>query len=548
MLYYIWWKLGFCRIDPCGRSAKRNPRKKRTILWANRKQTARRAAGRSSPPSLAKEFNRQIKEGEICFANRHSALGNKNERQNAKKVPTVGSLRAENAVGTASEARKTVVSIFDEGTFVETGALIARRFGELPGEGESELAGVVTGYGAVDGKLTCAFLFDATRMKGAVDGRTADKIVSLYDMAKKNGAPVVGVFDSVGANIFEGVSALAAYGRILSAVAGASGVIPQIALISGKCIGTLSAVAATFDIALLHDGASLYVTDPALTGEKDGQAPILSAVCDPESAAARIRSLISFLPPCAGCGISVFGCSDDLNRRLAPTLPADADGILAAIADGGRLLPVSNAGSLLCSFAEIGGVRCGIVLSDKNQNEGRIDAFSARIAARFVDFCDAFSLPVVTLVDSAGLAASGENERAPFSSDLARLALAYAGAGVPCVTVILGRAIGAAFALLGSRSLGADVAYAVEGSEIGALPADAAVAFAFEDALAKGKTKEELRREWMNMIASPVAAAATGEIDDVIPASELRCRVASALLMLSAKGTVDAPARAIRPF
>ncbi|MBO6019709.1 MAG: hypothetical protein J6P88_00815, partial [Clostridia bacterium] len=150
--------------------------------------------------------------------------------------------------------------------------------------------------------------------------------------------------------------------------------------------------------------------------------------------------------------------------------------------------------------------------------------------------------------DSAGLAVSAENEKAPFSTDLARLALAYADACVPTVTVILGRAIGASFALLGSRSLGADVAYALEGSEIGALSADAAVAFAFEDALAKGKTKEELRSEWKNMIASPVAAAATGEIDDVIEASELRCRVASALLMLSAKGTVDAPARAIRPL
>ncbi|MBO6020422.1 MAG: hypothetical protein J6P88_04460, partial [Clostridia bacterium] len=268
-------------------------------------------------------------------------MGNKNERQNAEKIPTLGTLREKSAAGAASDARKTVVSIFDEGTFVETGTLIARRFGEMPGEGDSELAGVVTGYGAVDGKLTCAFLFDATRMKGAVDGRTADKIVALYDLAMKNGAPVVGVFDSVGANIFEGVSALAAYGRIFSAVAHASGVIPQIALISGKCVGTLSAIAATFDIALLDEGASLYVTDPALTGEKDGQSPILSAVCDAGSSSSRIRSLISFLPPCAGCGVAVSTCSDDLNRRLGSTLPADAAGILSAIADGGKTIPVS---------------------------------------------------------------------------------------------------------------------------------------------------------------------------------------------------------------
>ena len=463
-------------------------------------------------------------------------------------MTNAASLQAELKAGADSAAYKTVAAIFDEGTFVETGALVTRRFSEIPGQGDAELAGVITGYGAVDGKLTCAFLLDAARCKGAIDGKTADKIVSLYDLAKKNGAPVIGVFDSVGANVFEGVSALAAYGRIISSVASASGTVPQIALISGKCIGTLSAVAAMFDIAILEDGASLYVTDPALTGEKDGQAPVLSAVAEKGKAADLVRTLISFLPPCAGCGVAVSECKDDLNRLLPNALPGDAPSVLASVVDNGRSIPVSASGSLLCSFAEIGGVRCGVVISDASRDGGKIDALSARTAARFVDLCDAFSLPVVTLVDSLGLAVSGENEKAPYSTDLARLAFAYTGASVPKVTVVIGHAIGAAFPLLGSRSTGADVVYAAEGSEIGILSADAAVAFAFETALAEGKTKEELRDEWKQTVASPAAAAATGEIDGVIPASEVRCRVASALLMLSAKGTVDAPYRAIRPL
>ena len=463
-------------------------------------------------------------------------------------MTNAASLQAELKAGADSAAYKTVAAIFDEGTFVETGALVTRRFSEIPGQGDAELAGVITGYGAVDGKLTCAFLLDAARCKGAIDGKTADKIVSLYDLAKKNGAPVIGVFDSVGANVFEGVSALAAYGRIISSVASASGTVPQIALISGKCIGTLSAVAAMFDIAILEDGASLYVTDPALTGEKDGQAPVLSAVAEKGKAADLVRTLISFLPPCAGCGVAVSECKDDLNRLLPNALPGDAPSVLASVVDNGRSIPVSASGSLLCSFAEIGGVRCGVVISDASRDGGKIDALSARTAARFVDLCDAFSLPVVTLVDSLGLAVSGENEKAPYSTDLARLAFAYTGASVPKVTVVIGHAIGAAFPLLGSRSTGADVVYAAEGSEIGILSADAAVAFAFETALAEGKTKEELRDEWKQTVASPAAAAATGEIDGVIPASEVRCRIASALLMLSAKGTVDAPYRAIRPL
>ena len=197
-------------------------------------------------------------------------MGNKKQNVNAG-MANAASLQAELAAGAGSDAYKTVAAIFDEGTFVETGALVTRRFSEVPGQGDAELAGAVTGYGAVDGKLTCAFLLDASRCKGAIDGKTAEKIASLYDLAKKNGAPVVGVFDSVGANVFEGVSALAAYGRIISSVASASGIVPQIALISGKCIGTLSAVAAMFDIAILEEGASLYVTDPSLTGERTGR-------------------------------------------------------------------------------------------------------------------------------------------------------------------------------------------------------------------------------------------------------------------------------------
>ena len=474
-------------------------------------------------------------------------MGNKKQNVNAG-IASAASLQAELAAVSGSDAYKTVAALFDEGTFVETGALVTRRFSEVPGTGDAELAGAITGYGAVDGKLTCSFLLDASRCKGAIDGKTAEKIVSLYDLAKKNGAPVIGVFDSVGANVFEGVSALAAYGRIISSVASASGVVPQIALISGKCIGTLSAVAAMFDIAILEEGASLYVTDPSLTGEKDGQAPVLSAVSEKGKAADLVRTLISFLPPCAGCGVAVSECKDDLNRRLANALPADAASILSSVADNGRSIPVSSSGSLLCSFAEIGGVRCGIVISDTNKDGGKIDALSARTAARFVDLCDAYSLPVVTLVDSLGLAVSGENEKAPYSTDLARLAFAYTGASVPKVTVVIGHAIGAAFPLLGSCSTGADVVYAVDGAEIGILSADAAVAFAFDAALAEGRTKEELRDEWKQTVASPAAAAATGEIDGVIPASEVRCRVASALLMLSAKGTVDAPYRAIRPL
>ncbi len=468
-------------------------------------------------------------------------------------LPSAEELKASLTASATSEARANLRTLFDVDTFVELGAFTKRKFCEYQGlEQDDELEGVICGYGAVDGRLVYAFAQDGARMKGALDENHAKKICALYDLALKNGAPVIGLFDCAGADIFEGAAALAAYGRIMRAVAAASGVIPQLAIVTGNCIGSFAAIAAMFDFVIKTKSANFYVTSPEFAGTAASQAPVASLSADDRSMAViYARNLLGYLPDKAGEGIAIEGTADNLNRMLGNRdFGGDANTAIAAIADNGIFFEVSGeyAPVLTTAFATVGGVKCGFVGTSYTVNEGRLTADAARKAAKFVDFCDAFSIPLVTLVDSMGLAICDENENAPFSADLAKLAMAYAKAVTPKVTVILGHAIGASFALLGSKALGADVTYALDDAEIGALSTEASVAFAWNNLINPDKTREELNAEWRKSLASPVAAASLGEVDDIVSANELRARICSALLMLSAKGTVRPRLHTVNPL
>ncbi|MBO7195887.1 MAG: hypothetical protein J6V80_00980 [Clostridia bacterium] len=462
-------------------------------------------------------------------------------------LPTSSELRDSLIKGGSDEARAQIAMLFDSDTFVEVGAYTKRGFSDfIATEKTNELEGVICGYGAIDGKLVFAFVEDASRMGGAIDERHAKKITDLYSMALNNGAPVIGVFNSNGTDIFEGTAGLAAYGRIMSAVAKASGVIPQIAFVAGNCIGTCAAIASMFDIVVKRDSASLYVSSPALTGEKDAQDAIVSYTGTQEQCAGFIIGLISFLPSNASIGVQCVDLyTDNLNRKLGNLdFGGEALSIISVIADNSVFFELGNdyAPSATTALTTIGGVRCGVVATSYSKNEGRIDASAARKIAKFVSFCDVFSIPVVTIVDSLGLAINKSNERT-FAPELAKLGMAYASSTCPKITIIHGHAIGAAFVLLGSKSLGADLVYATEDSEIGALSAASGVAFAWDKYITEEKTRDELISEWKSSVSSPVNAASSGEIDDIISISEMRARICSALLMLCAKGNASAIAR-----
>ncbi len=483
-------------------------------------------------------------EGEICYkANREFVL-NKYTKPNICGLPTAAELRDALRASEGTAAREQIAMLFDSETFVEIGAYTKRGFSEfLSTEKANEFEGVICGYGAIDGKLVFAFIEDSSRMGGAIDERHAKKICDLYQMALSNGAPVVGIFNSNGADIFEGTSGLAAYGKIMSAATRASGIIPQIAYVSGNCIGTSAAIASMFDIVVKMDGAQLYVTSPVLTGEDNAQDAIVAYTGTEQQCMSYVKSMISYLPSNSSIGVQCSEiCTDNLNRKLGNLdFGGDALTAISVISDNSMFIELNPgfAPALTTALATIGGVKCGIVANSFAKNEGRIDGSAARKAAKFVTLCDSFSIPVVTHVDSLGLSMEKSNE-AIFAPELAKLAMAYAAATCPKVTVIAGHAIGAAFVLLGSKSLGADVVYATEESEIGALAAESGVAFAWDKYISDETTREQLISDWKATVSSPSAAAASGEIDDIIGINEMRARICSALLMLSAKGNFSA--------
>ncbi len=401
-----------------------------------------------------------------------------------------------------TKGRSAMTALFDAGTFVEMGAFIRRRGEDQPYDA------VITGYGSVNGKLAFAFVQDSDRKAGALDEIGADKIEKLYAQAVRVGAPVIGVFDSAGAVVWDGATALSAYGRVMKCVSDASGIIPQIALVSGSCTGMAATIAAMFDLTVA-------------AGE---QATDLTALVTEDPTAA-VRNLVELLPR-NNKDVNAMDPTDDAGRPVAlsngvETL-ADNAALTALYAGIGK--------EVTTALCRMGGETVGLVALN-----GKLTADGARKAARLVSFCDSFSIPVVTTVDSEGVDYEGAD------TAFAKLAKAYVTATTAKVTAVIGKAYGAAFTLMGSHALGADLALALEGSVISVLAPETAVAFALNDKITAEKSRAELEAEWKETYASPVAAAESGDIDDVIPEAELRARIISALYMLAEKadGTPD---------
>lgn len=435
-----------------------------------------------------------------------------------------------------------IAALFDGGTFVEVGAYFKK---------DGEMTGVICGYGAIGGKLVYAFSQDSDRKKGAFDALAAEKIVSLYAMAMKNGAPVVGMFDSAGAVVSDGASAMSAYGKLLRAVSEASGVIPQIAVISGVCAGMAATVAAMFDLCVtVKDKSQLYVNAPFVVGKEIGESESVAenglasiSTADDADAARAVARLVAMLPSNNAEGVVAEEITDDVNRKV------NVDGLsgkalVEAIADMGDVTVIGDAYAreMLTGLCRIGGVTCGVVANDPTEQGGAITVAGARKAAKLISFCDAFSIPVLTLVDSVGVEVSREAENAPLAAELGKLAMAYATASTAKITAVCGKAYGAAFTLMGSKALGADMVYALPTSEISVMSPASAVAFLWNDRITEETTRADLEDEWKATQAAPEAAAADGSIDDVINAVELRQRICAAVYMLMMKAE-GAPVR-----
>ncbi|MBQ9428183.1 MAG: hypothetical protein IJU41_01415 [Clostridia bacterium] len=435
-------------------------------------------------------------------------------------------------------ARQLITSLLDAGSFAEIGAYVKRK------SDENEFEGVLCGYGAIDSRLVFVFAQDIYRMKGAFDAYQAEKICNLYKLALQSGAPVIGVFNSAGALLEEGVDALSAYGRVMKAVSDASGVIPQIAYINGICAGSSAVIAAMFDITVsVKDVGGIYIAPKNVVGKTTAPAEtgLVSKVYENEAGAiAGLRALFGCLPQNNQEGTVCDAASDEVNRAVDLSMTAqdgyDMTAVIAALADNGVFTEVSDhfAKEAVCGFAALGGTVCGVAANQPKDNGGKLTAAAAKKLAKFISLCDAFSIPVVTLADSEGAEYSAENENAPFASELAKLAFAYSTATVPKVTAVIGCAYGSAFTLMGSKSVGADVALALENAKISPLSPARAVAFLCNEKVAD-KDRAKVEADWAAQNATVEAAAAHGEIDDVIEASALRKYLCASLYMLASK-------------
>ena len=424
-------------------------------------------------------------------------------------------------------------SFFDDGTFVELGAYIKR-----PGD-EDRLEGVVCGYGSLGGRLVFAFAQDSSLMKGALDGRHAEKIVRTYEKALSVGAPIIGFFDCAGAVVFDGAAALAGYGTLLRTVSDASGKIPQIAVISGTCAGTMASVAALFDLTVtVKDKSRLYVSSPTLVGEEVGTAAYAfehgnaAILADTESEAQMaVRKLLSYLPDNAEHGIPAVATADDASRALSIGSRCTAREALDAALDLGSFCELLGGfgDTVTAGFASMGGASVMALAAD-----GELTLSSVVKMRRMTALANAFGLPVVTFVNAGGVAACAADEGA-IATELAALAKAQACAKAPRVTAIVGDALGAGFIFGGSRALGADLVLALPDAEIAALNASAAVAFLWTDRITPDVTREALEQEWRETRATAEAAAATGEVDDIVSPAELRARLIAAIFMLLGK-------------
>ena len=447
-------------------------------------------------------------------------------------------------------ARKRLEALFDEGTFTETGIFVRRRASEFDEAVPNEFESVITGWGAVNGRLVYAFSQDIGRTHGAVSEAHAKKICDIYKMALENGAPVVGIFDSHGAFLGEGVRALAGYGRIMKCVSDASGIIPQIAVAPGYAAGASAVIAGMFDILVSTENGSVSVNPASVTGGYDmGVCGVsaLTAKNDGEAMLA-VRSILGYLPSNNSEGIPE-GISKDVAGR-ASELSAyagsgDAHDMISAIADDGKFIEffAAYAPEVTTGIISLGGTAAGVVATNKAVGEGTLTSVGARKAARMVSLLDSFNLPIITVVDSSGFSKSDESEKAPFGAELAKLAHSYAAATSPMVTLIAGEAYGTVFTVMGSKAIGADVVYALDSAKIASMNAKTAVAFLQNDNIGGNVTREDLEKQWNDTVATPVEAAASGEIDDIISSDEVRARLTSAVYMLSQKSALPASRR-----
>ncbi len=498
------------------------------------------------------------------------------EELNARALMGGGEARIErqHAQGKLT-ARERIELLLDPGTFVELDRFVVHRcadFGmdanKIPGDG------VVTGYGKVEGRKVFLFAQDFTVFGGSLSGAFAEKICKVMDLAMKNGAPFVGLNDGAGARIQEGVVSLGGYGEVFTRNVMASGVVPQISAIMGPCAGgAVYSPAMTDFIVMVKNTSNMFITGPdvikTVTHEevsaedlggamahasKSGVADF--AVGSEEEAVQTIRTLLSFLPA-NNLEDPPFVATEDPPQRQDPALrnlvpdnpnkPYDIKELIKLVVDDGNFFEVHPlfGKNIVVGFGRFGGRSVGIVANQPAHRAGVLDIDASRKGGRFVRFCDAFNLPIVTFVDVPGFLPGVDQEHDGIITHGSKLLYAFCEATVPRVTIITRKAYGGAYVVMSSKHTRADINFAFPTAEIAVMGPDGAVGIVFRKELAEADDtaakRSELEDDYRDKFANPFKAAELGYIDEVIHPEETRQKVIGALDMLSQKRDQNPP-------
>src|SRR5215207_9246747 len=462
-------------------------------------------------------------------------------------------------------ARERIDIFLDEGSFEEFDMFVEHRSTDF-GMEKQKIAGdgVVTGWGAVNGRTVFVFAKDFTVFGGSLSEAHAEKIQKVQDMALRNRAPIIGLYDAGGARIQEGVAALGGYAEVFQRNVLASGVIPQISVIMGPCAGgDVYSPAMTDFIFMVRDTSYMFVTGPdvvktvtneTVTAEELGGASVhttKSSIADKGfdndvEALLQMRRLIDFLPSSNTDPIPEIPSFDDAERLEAsldtlipanPNQPYDMKELILKIADEGDFFEIqeAHAKNIVVGFGRIEGRTIGIVANQPMVLAGVLDSDCSRKAARFVRFCDCFNIPLVTFVDVPGFLPGTAQEYGGLIKHGAKLLFAYSEATVPKVTVITRKAFGGAYDVMASKHVGGDVNYAWPSAQIAVMGAKGAVEIIFRSDIGDADKIAARTKEYEDRFLSPFAAAERGYIDEVIMPHSTRRRVARALAMLRDK-------------
>ncbi len=465
-----------------------------------------------------------------------------------------------------TSASKRIEALLDENSFVEVGGYISARATDFNmTEQETPADGVVTGYGTIEGNLVYVYSQDAAVLGGSVGEMHAKKISNLYAMAMKMGAPVIGLVDCAGLRLQEATDALNGFGQMYLSQTMASGVVPQITAIFGTCGGGMAVASAITDFTFMEEKkAKLFVNSPnALDGNYTAKCDTTSAkfqseeagmvdyVGDEASILDEIRTLISILPANNEDDMSYDECNDDLNRVCSDLAGCAGDTALALsmISDDNFFMELKKmyAPEMVTGFIRLNGTTVGCVANrtEEYTDGEKTASYDAVLttngcakAADFVTFCDAFNIPVLTLVNVKGYKADKHTER-KIAKAAGRLTYAFANATVPKVTVVVGQAYGTAYLTMASKSIGADVVYAWPDASIGMMDAGAAAKIMYAKEIAAADNAAALIAEkaaaYSEKQSSALAAAKRGYVDDIIEAADTRKRVIAAFEMLFTK-------------